>query len=124
METLAPPNSAGFTAEQKEYLLGFLAGAMQSNARPFVGLTPNGLLTDDPGSGVTNHAGPAEEIWLGTPVSELSREELWKHEQNPLDIWYKLIAPAEENRSPAPEDLFRSKFHRSFFVSPGHHQII
>jgi ferredoxin-nitrite reductase len=118
METLAPFNSAGFTAEQKEYLLGFLAGAMQGGARPFVGLTPNGLLTSDPGSGVANRAEPAEETWFGTPVSELSREELWKHDQNPLDIWDKLIAHAEENRAPAPDDLFRFKFHGLFYVAP------
>lgn len=118
METLAPPNSAGFTAEQKEYLLGFFAGAMQNGARPFVGLTPNGLLTDDPGSGTANQAEPAEETWFGTPVSELSREELWKHDQNPLDIWDKLIAHADENRAPSPDDLFRFKFHGLFYVAP------
>jgi len=118
METLAPPNSAGFTAEQKEHLLGFFAGTMQVGARPFVGLTPNGLLTNDPASGAANQAAPAEETWFGTPVSELSREELWKYEQNPLDIWDKLIAHADENRAPAQDDLFRFKFHGLFYVAP------
>src|SRR5260370_11447566 len=118
METLALHNSAEFTAEQKEYLLGFLSGAMQIGARPFVGLTPTGLLTNDPGAGAINHAEPAEESWFGTPVSDLSREELWKFEQNPLDIWDKLIAHADENRPPAPDDLFRFKFHGLFYVAP------
>jgi len=118
METLAPPNSAEFTAEQKEYLLGFLAGAVQIGARPFVGLTPTGLLTNDPGAGAVNHAEPAEESWFGTQVSDLSREELWKYELNPLDIWDKLIAHADENRAPAPDDLFRFKFHGLFYVAP------
>src|SRR5260370_1474768 len=118
METLALHNSAEFTAEQKEYLLGFLSGAMQIGARPFVGLTPTGLLTNDPGAGAINHAEPAEESWFGTPVSDLSREELWKFEQNPLDIWDKLVAHADENRTPAPDDLFRFKFHGLFYVAP------
>jgi ferredoxin-nitrite reductase len=118
METLSPPNSAPFTAEQKEYLLGFLAGATQRGARPFVGTTANGLLTDDPASGAANRAEPAEEIYFGTPISELSREERWKHEENPLNIWDKLIAHADENRAPAPDDIFRFKFHGLFYVAP------
>ena len=81
METPASLNSAGFTAEQKEYLLGFFAGAMQRSARPFVGFTANGLLTGDPASGTVNLAEPAEETFHGTPVSELCKEERWKHEQ-------------------------------------------
>jgi ferredoxin-nitrite reductase len=118
MEPLTPPNSAAFTAEQKEYLLGFFAGTMQRGTRPFVGMTANGLLTDDPRSGAANQTEPAEETFFGTPVSELSREELWKHEQNPLDIWDKLVAHADENRAPAPEDIFRFKFHGLFYVAP------
>ncbi|MGB6742534.1 MAG: NirA family protein, partial [Terracidiphilus sp.] len=83
-----------------------------------MGLTANGLLTGDPASCERNHAEPAEEIYFGTPVSELSREELWKYEQNPLDIWDRLIAHADENRAPAPDDLFRFKFHGLFYVAP------
>lgn len=118
METRAPLNPAGFTAEQKEYLLGFFAGAMQRGARPFVGLTANGLLTGDPASGTANLAEPAEETLFGTPVSELCKEERWKYEQNPLDVWEKLLAHADENRAPAPEDIFRFKFHGLFYVAP------
>ena len=118
METLASLNSAGFTAEQKEYLLGFFAGAMQRSARPFVGFTANGLLTGDPASGTVNLAEPAEETFHGTPVSELCKEERWKHEQDPLDVWDKLIAHADDNRAPAPDDTFRFKYHGLFYVAP------
>ncbi len=117
METLAPPNSAAFTAEQKEYLLGFFAG-VQNGARPFVGLTASGRLTDDPASGTQNQAAPAEETWFGTPVSEICKEELWKFEQNPLDIWDRLVAHAKETRAPGPENIFRFKFHGLFYVAP------
>lgn len=118
MESLAPPNPSTFSAEQKEYLLAFFAGAMQRGAKPFAGHTAQGLLTDDPSSGAVNRAQPEEETWFGAPVFELSREELWKYEQNPLDIWDKLVAHAEENRPPAADDVFRFKFHGLFYVAP------
>jgi len=118
METPASLNSAGFTAEQKEYLLGFFAGAMQRSARPFVGFTANGLLTSDPAPGTVNLAERAEETFHGTPVSDLCKEERWKHEQDPLDVWDKLIAHADDNRAPAPDDTFRFKYHGLFYVAP------
>jgi ferredoxin-nitrite reductase len=117
MESLAPQNPAAFSAVQKEYLLGFFAGAMQRGVQPFVGHTASGLLTNDPSSGAINCAEP-EETFHGTPVSDLSREELWKYEQNPLDIWDKLVAHADENRAPEAEDVFRFKFHGLFYVAP------
>lgn len=118
MESLATINPSAFSAEQKEYLLGFFAGSMQPGVRPFVGQTASGLLTDDSASGLQNRAEPAEETFHGTPVSDLCREELWKYEQNPLDIWDKLLAHADENRAPEAEDVFRFKFHGLFYVAP------
>jgi len=117
MESLAP-NSPAFSVEQKEYLLGFFAGAMQRGVRPFVGHTESGLLTDDPSSGSLNRAEEAEETFHGTPLSELCREELWKYGQNPLDIWDKLLAHSDENRAPEAEDIFRFKFQGLFYVAP------
>jgi ferredoxin-nitrite reductase len=104
-----------FSGVQKEYLQAFFAGVLQRNANPFVGQTSHGLLTDDPASGAANQA---EEIYHGTPVPDLCREELWKHEQNPLDIWDRLLAHAAENRAPVADDLFRFKYHGLFYVAP------
>ncbi len=118
METLEPLNSAAFTAEQREYLLGFFAGALQRRGQPFVGHASTGLLTDDPASASVNLAEAGEESYFGTPVSDLCREERWKFEENPLDIWDKLIAHADENRAPAADDIFRFKFHGLFYVAP------
>ena len=109
--------SGAFTSEQKEYLSGFFAGAAQ-RMRPFVGVTADGLLSSDPACGATNHAEATEDMVHGTPVSELCREERWKAEQNPLDIWDKLIAHAEANQAPQTEDVFRFKFHGLFYVAP------
>ena len=118
METLAPPNSVEFTTEQKEYLLGFFAGAMQRGTQPLVGHNAAGLITGDTDSGNANFAAPLEETCYGTPVSDLSREELWKYEKNPLEIWDDLIAHADQNLAPAPDDLFRFKYRGLFYVAP------
>ena len=118
MEVLSEINSAEFTPEQKQYLLGFFASAMQRMPQPFVGHTDADLITHDPASGVSNQAQIAEENYFGTPVSDLCREEVWKYEQNPLDIWDKLLAHADENRAPTADDLFRFKFHGLFYVAP------
>ncbi len=117
MELLEPFKSQEFTDEQKQYLLGFFSVAAD-RAKPFVGHTATGLLTDNPTFATVNDADQEEETYFGTPVSDLCREEIWKHEENPLDIWDKLIAHANEDRAPAPDDLFRFKFHGLFYVAP------
>jgi ferredoxin-nitrite reductase len=117
MELLEPLKSQELTDEQKQYLLGFFSAAAE-RVKPFVGHTAAGLITADPTLTSVNQAGKEEETYFGTPVSDLCREEIWKHEENPLDIWDKLIAHANEARSPAPDDLFRFKFHGLFYVAP------
>ena len=91
---------------------------MERGAQPFVGHTATGLLTDDPASGAVNLAQSAEETVHGTPVSDLCREELWKHEQNPLDIWDKLVAHADENRAPAAGRSVSLQVSGLFYVAP------
>jgi ferredoxin-nitrite reductase len=112
--------SEAFTVEQQQYLHGFFAGVTQRGAIPFVGHTSSGHITNDPGSGVTNQAAieAPEETYYGVPVSDLCKEERWKHEENPLDIWDRLLAHANEDKVPAPDDLFRFKFHGLFYVAP------
>ena len=80
-------NSAAFTAAQQQYLQGFFAAVAQRGAIPFVGHTPSGQITNDPASSLTNQAdAPEEATYFNTPVSELCKEERWKHQENPLDI--------------------------------------
>ena len=109
---------ADFTVEQKKYLQGFFAGVGQRGQFPFVGQTSDGLITNDPGAAVKADAEPSEEMWFGTPVSELSKEERWKHELNPLDIWEKLLQYANENQAPTDDDRFRIKYFGLFHVAP------
>ena len=59
--------------------------------------------------GCAGTASPAEteETIFGTPLSDLSKPELWKHEQNGLDVWEKLVAHAAADKFPDEADTFR-----------------
>ena len=115
--SLMPESTAGFTPEQKQYLEGFLA-ALAVHV-PFVGHTASGQITASPDATATNLATPpAEDTVFGTPLSDLSKPERWKYDENPLDIWDKLVAHAEANKFPDEADVFRFKFHGLFHVAP------
>lgn len=114
----ALPNGS-FTDEQKLYLQGFFAGAIQR--LPFAGHLQTGAVTSDPASGAANLAAPAaapEPMFFGTPVDDLCAEELWKYQHNPLDLWDELVLHAAENKAPDPENRYRFKFHGLFYVAP------
>jgi ferredoxin-nitrite reductase len=106
-----------FNEEQKEYLAGFLLAVARRGDTIFAGHTAGGLITADPDAGVTNLAAP-QETYFGTPLDDLCKEERIKYEENPLDIWEKLLAHAQENRFPEGGDVFRFKFHGLFYVAP------
>ncbi len=111
----------GFAPEQKEYLQGFMAGVMASGQFPFVGTTAAGLLAANPAAATSgNLAAPEEQEALvhGTPLSELCKQELWKHEEDPLDAWERLLRCAQEDRLPDAENDYRFRTHGLFNVSP------
>ena len=119
MSTSITSNPAEFTAEQKQYLQGFFAAISQRNHVPFVGHTADGLITADTQSGLPNQAAlPAEEVWFNTPVSDLSREERWKHERDPFTIWDKVLQYSSQNQAPSDDDGFRLKYLGLFHVAP------
>jgi ferredoxin-nitrite reductase len=108
------PPATGFTPEQKQYLEGFLAGLA-----PFVGQTATGQLTASSADGTPNLAAPpAEDSVFGTPLGDLCKPEKWKYDENPLDIWEKLVAHADADKFPDEADTFRFKFHGLFYVAP------
>ena len=118
---MAAPGSiepvAGFTPEQKQYLEGFLA-ALRTQA-PFVGHTADGQITASSAEAAANLATPpAEDTVYGTPLGDLSKPERWKYDENPLDIWEKLVAHADADKFPDEADTFRFKFHGFFYVAP------
>lgn len=110
---------SGFSEEQKLYLQGFFAGAMQRV--PFAGHTATGALTHDAASGAVNQAAPpneSEPLFWGTPVSELCAEEVWKFERNPLDCWDDLLRHAARDQAPDAEFRYRFKSFGLFYVAP------
>src|SRR3954462_8668215 len=124
MPTTAPldPPATGVSPEQKQYLEGFLAAL--AVPVPFVGTTANGQLTaastsSAPGKAARNLAAPpAEDTVFGTPLGDLCKPERWKYDENPLDIWEKLVAHADADKFPDEADTFRCKFHGLFYVAP------
>ncbi len=105
-----------FSQAQKEYLQGFTAGLAAAGALPFVGVDPQGKLTASAATAGENQAEPA--TWHGWPLDEITREEQLKREENPLDIWDKLLAHAREDKAPQGGDVYRFKFHGLFYVAP------
>ena len=110
-----PPalSNAPFTEEQQGYLRGFFS-ALAAQA-PFVGQLPNGQITQDVASGVNNLAAAT---FHGTPIEDLCAEEVWKYENNPLDVWDQLLVHANEDKVPDLEHRYRFKFHGLFHVAP------
>src|SRR6187551_166916 len=89
-----PIASAGFTAEQKEYLAGLFAGA-NARGQKFSDVEPS--------------PGAKEDLIL---------EERIKRELHPLDAYEQLVENAIGNKAPDKEDLFRFKWHGLFFLTP------
>ena len=108
------------TSAQKEYLEGFAAGLRARGLVPFVGERADGTLTHLADEASANLAAPdaATETAFGVPIDELTREERLKLEENPLDIWDKILRHAAADKPPEGGDVFRFKFHGLFYVAP------
>ena len=115
--TLNPTATAtgAFTAEQKEFLSGFMAGVAQRGIHPYVGTTVTGQLTGEPAQGGANLA---EETVYGTPLGDVTKQERWKHEEHPLDGWDRILAHAEAGKLPDEEHTFRFRNFGMFYVAP------
>ena len=117
--TATLPADAPFTDEQKEYIAGYLTGVAARRIVPFAGHLADGRITNDASDGAANLAAPPEEeTAFGVPVDELSKEERLKLEEDPLEIWDKILAHAAADKPPEGGDIFRFKFHGLFYVAP------
>lgn len=115
-ETIEP--AGAFSLEQKEYLAGFMAGISQRNLTPYVGATGDGRFTDNPSAGGANLATRQDETIFGTPISEVTKQERWKHEEHPLDGWDRILAHAEADKMPDEENTYRFRNFGMFYVAP------
>jgi ferredoxin-nitrite reductase len=104
--TLEPQTVQGFTAEQKEYLAGLLAGVAHRQLHD---------KSADSIPGVQPAAAPAI---FGTPFADATKQEQWKHQEHPLDSWDRVLAHAAEGKFPNEEDTFRFRYFGMFYVAP------
>lgn len=109
--------NAGFTEEQTNYLSGFVSGVLQARQMPFLGQDAAGRFTHEVSAAV-------EETVFGTPIDDLCKEELIKHEKNGLDCYDAMMANAAAGIFPQDGDVFRYKFHGLFFVTPAQESIM
>ncbi len=103
--------NAEFSTTQKQYLEGFFSGVNQRAGMPFLGQNAAGQFTGSPEEA-------ADATVYGTPIDDLCKEELIKHERNGLDVWDTMVADSEAGRFPEGGDVFRYKFHGLFHVTP------
>ena len=85
---------------------------------PYVGASGAGLFTAEPAQDGPNLAAPAGETIHGTPLADVTRQELWKHEEHGLDSWDRILEHAEADKFPDEENTFRMRFHGLFHVAP------
>ncbi len=118
-QTATLPQDAPFTDEQKEYIAGYLSGVAARQIVPFAGHLADGRITNTASDGAANLAAPPEEeTAFGVPIDDLSKEERLKLEENPLDLWDKILAHAAADKPPEGGDVFRFKYHGLFYVAP------
>jgi ferredoxin-nitrite reductase len=107
--------SQDFSAEQKRYLEGFVAGAAASRAV--------GGLTSAAPSGSTTPSGPDAQH-LSAQDSQvqagkkLVTEEKWKREDHPFEAYHRLTREAATGKLPGPSDNFRWRYFGLFNVAP------
>src|SRR5438132_4309267 len=119
------PENPAFTADQKQYLEGFIAGIAQRRGIPL----PNGAAPDTtlapPSS--TSHPEPSSDPTTIHRAAQdravaaggtLVPEELAKRAKNPFDMWDEMAANAAAGRFPKGTDVFLHKFHGLFYVAP------
>ena len=98
-----------FSAEQRRYLEGLVAGMSAARAVPMGG-APEPIGPDAPhllAMARTEAAG-----------KKLSDQEKFKRDDNPLDAYQRLKDDAESGHYPKPADNFRWRFHGLFYVAP------
>jgi ferredoxin-nitrite reductase len=105
--------SADFSAEQKRYLEGLVAGL--SALRPGSGA---GASNGEPALTGPDAAHLKAMARFEAQDKKLSDPEKWKREEHPFDAYTRLKEQARLNRPPKPPDNFRWRFYGLFYVAP------
>jgi ferredoxin-nitrite reductase len=110
--------SGDFTPEQKRYLEGFTSGLQAGRAART--LAPGVAGGPPPASGPVGPDAAATKAQdrVIAEGKNLSDQEKFKRELNPLDGYEKLNAQAAANEAPKPDDNFRWRFFGLFYCAP------
>jgi ferredoxin-nitrite reductase len=110
-----------FSAEQKEYLEGFLRALTAPSAGAAAAASASlaaGAPSDASASAADLPPGKrAQAAWLAAG-KRLSKEEQIKFESDPLDCWPRIAELSALDQLPEGEDIFRFKTHGLWNVSP------
>ncbi|WP_439576164.1 NirA family protein [Phreatobacter sp.] len=108
--------SQDFSAEQKRYLEGFVAGAAASRA---VGGSAAGAQQSHAsvpsGPDAPHLAAQDAQVKAG---KKLADPEKWKRDEHPFDAYARLTAEAATGKLPGPADNFRWRYFGLFNVAP------
>lgn len=112
-------NDQPFSTEQQEYLKGFMSGVEARRGAAGLSLSPDG----GPGGGPGGGTDPADlqRVAQDRTVAgggKLNLEEDAKRKKNPFDRWDEMAALAAEGKYPKGTDVFLTKYHGLFYVSP------
>jgi ferredoxin-nitrite reductase len=112
--------SGDFSAEQKRYLEGFVAGAQIAKAAKSI---PGAAAAGGVAAPASELTGPDAAAFKAqnqvlAAGKKLSDQEKFKREQHPFDSYPRLKEFATRNEYPKPPDNFRWRFFGLFYVAP------
>ncbi|MFN3853452.1 MAG: NirA family protein [Phreatobacter sp.] len=107
--------SQDFSAEQKRYLEGFVAGAAASRAVSSSGAGAPAASAAPTGPDAPHLAAQDAQVKAGAKLAE---QEKWKRDEHPFDAYARLTADAAGGKLPGPADTFRWRYFGLFNVAP------
>ncbi len=105
--------AADFTPEQKRYLEGFIAGAVQRSLP--AGIPANTQAAAPSGPDADHLRAQAKTEAAG---KKLADQEKWKRAEHPFDAYARFRDQSGKGEYPKPEDNFRWRYHGLFYVAP------
>ena len=103
-----------FSAEQQEYLKGFMAGV--EARRGALGLPASPVAGAGPADAADIHRAAQDRTVAAG--GKLTAEEAAKRKKHPLDRFDEISATAAAGKFPKGLDVFLTKFHGLFYVAP------
>ncbi|MEO8713703.1 MAG: NirA family protein [Acetobacteraceae bacterium] len=102
-----------FSADQQEYLKGFLSGVEARRASLGLPLAP----VEAPAADASDPQHRAQDRIIAAGGKLVAEEEA-KRRKHPLDRWDEITTAATEGRYPKGTDVFLTKYFGLFYVSP------